>query len=147
MPMIDIHVPAGLLSDESRSRLSLEAGLALLRQEGAPASPPYSTNAGVYLTEVEPSSFRTVADLAPAIVRFDVMTPPGALTREATAGLVAELDALVRSLVPDVPARSWVLVRETVDGDWGVDGAAPTTAELRALARAAVSSSTTPGTD
>ncbi len=132
MPMIDITVPAGLLDDAGLAALADSAGRALLAHEGRPAAPPFDVNTGVTVHVVQPSSYRTVAGDASSIVRFEVLTPPGALPRDGVVGLVADLHALVQSLA-GAAARSWVNVSETVDGGWGVDGLAPTTAELRAL--------------
>ena len=132
MPMIDITVPAGLIDAAALRDLADRAGRALLAREGRPAAPPFDLNTGVTLHVADEGSYVTVAGSAADVVRFQVLTPPGALSRDGVVGLVADLHALVRELAGDA-ARSWVQLTETVDGGWGVDGSAPTTAELRAL--------------
>jgi hypothetical protein len=130
--MIDITVPARLITDAGLAQLADRAGRALLAHEGRPAAPPFDVNTGVTVHVVDTARYRTVAGPAEGIVRFQVLTPPSALSRDGLIGLLADLHALVQELAGE-GARSWVQVSETVDGGWGVDGFAPTTAELRAL--------------
>ncbi len=135
MPMIDVYVPAGLLPDGAAPPLLDAAARALLRWEGAPAVPPFTENTGTYLHELPAPAVRTAAGPDPRTVRIQVLTPPGALDREAQRGLVAELTGLVAEATgdPGQAARTWVLLTEAAEGGWGVAGTALGRAEFAAL--------------
>ena len=59
-------------------------------------------------------------------VRVDVLTPPGALNREAQKRLVAEVTGIVAKFAsdPGQAARTWVLLSEAAEGGWGIAGTA-----------------------
>jgi phenylpyruvate tautomerase PptA (4-oxalocrotonate tautomerase family) len=139
--MIDVYAPAGLLPDGAGPALLDAAAHSLLRWEGAPAVPPFTDNTAAYLHELPAPAVRTAAGPDARTVRIQVLTPPGALDREAQRGLVAELTGLVAEAVgdPGQAARTWVLLTEAAEGGWGVAGTALGREEFTAL-RAAVAS-------
>ena len=70
-------------------------------------------------------------------VRVQVLTPPGALTREGQRSLVAEATRIVADVSgdPSQPARTWVLLTEAAEGGWGIAGTAFGREEFAALLR------------
>ena len=135
MPVIDIYAAAGLLPADVHGTLLSDAAHALMRWGKAPAVSPYLENTGAYLHELPGVAVRTAEGADPGTVRVQVLTPPGALDREAQRGLVAELTRLVADAVgdPDQARRTWVLLTEAAEGGWGVAGVALGRAEFAAV--------------
>ena len=71
-------------------------------------------------------------------VRVQVLTPVGVLDRQKQLGVVRELTDIVAAAAcdPTLTSRTWVLISESPDGGWGINGHANTGAEIGALARA-----------
>jgi len=75
-------------------------------------------------------------------VRVQVITPPGALTRDGQKQLVREVTEIVARISGDQTqaSRTWVLLTEAAEGGWGLAGTAfgrQEFAELAAKAAAA----------
>jgi phenylpyruvate tautomerase PptA (4-oxalocrotonate tautomerase family) len=70
-------------------------------------------------------------------VRVQVLTPIGVLDREKQLGVVRELTDIVAAAAgdPTVAARTWVLITESPEGGWGINGHANTGADIAAAAR------------
>jgi phenylpyruvate tautomerase PptA (4-oxalocrotonate tautomerase family) len=79
----------------------------------------------------------TASTDAARTVRVQVVTPPGALTREGQKQLVAEATAIVARISgdPTQAARTWVLLTEAAEGGWGIAGTAFGREEFAALLR------------
>ncbi|MFM8236771.1 MAG: tautomerase family protein [Actinomycetota bacterium] len=135
MPMIDVHLPAGLLPAEAVPELAERLTHALLRWEGNPVAPPYSEHTAAFIHELPPSSIRTAEAGQTAAVRVNVTTPPGGLDRAGQLGFVEEATRAVADLVgdPAIAGRTWVILNEAVDGGWGIAGFALGHAEFAAL--------------
>jgi phenylpyruvate tautomerase PptA (4-oxalocrotonate tautomerase family) len=72
-------------------------------------------------------------------VRVQVLTPVGVLAdRNKQLGVVKELTEVIAAAAgePKLAERTWVLLTESPDGGWGVNGHANTGADLTAAARA-----------
>jgi phenylpyruvate tautomerase PptA (4-oxalocrotonate tautomerase family) len=71
-------------------------------------------------------------------VRVQVLTPVGVLNREKQLGVVKDLTDIVAAAGgdPSLTSRTWVLLTESPEGGWGVNGHANTGADLTAAARA-----------
>jgi phenylpyruvate tautomerase PptA (4-oxalocrotonate tautomerase family) len=69
-----------------------------------------------------------------------VLTPVGVLDREKQLGVVEELTEIVATAAddPSLRDRTWVLLTESPEGDWGIAGHANTNADIAAPARAAL---------
>jgi phenylpyruvate tautomerase PptA (4-oxalocrotonate tautomerase family) len=74
-------------------------------------------------------------------VRVQVLTNQGALDRDKQLAAVQRLTEVVAEAAgdPSIAERTWVLLTETYDGAWGIEGHANTNEELVGLARAQLS--------
>lgn len=139
MPMIDVTAPAGLIPSAKHAELGTGLAAAVLRAEGAPVADPYASNTATFIHELPASAIHTAAEAQTRGVRVTVITPPGALNRDAQRHLVGEATRLVVEAagVPELAGRTWVILREAAEGGWGVGGQALGRAEFAALAAAA----------
>jgi phenylpyruvate tautomerase PptA (4-oxalocrotonate tautomerase family) len=66
------------------------------------------------------------------------LTPVGVLDRERQLGVVKELTDIVATAAGDATLtnRTWVLISESPEGGWGINGHANTAADITAAARA-----------
>ena len=91
MPMIDVYAPNDLLPSGSDRRIGEALTLAALRAEGVVApSPYYLENPGVFIHRMDPATVQTAAAPLARTVRIQIITPPGALTRDAQKQLVRD---------------------------------------------------------
>lgn len=69
-------------------------------------------------------------------VRVQIVTAPAALSREGQKQLVKEATEIVTKISgdPTQAARTWVLLTEAAEGDWGLSGTAFGREEFAALA-------------
>ena len=69
-------------------------------------------------------------------MRVQVLTPVGVLDREKQLGVVRELTDIVAAAAKDasVSNRTWVLITESPEGGWGINGHANTSADIIAAA-------------
>jgi phenylpyruvate tautomerase PptA (4-oxalocrotonate tautomerase family) len=137
MPMIDVHVPEGLLPDGGERQLAEALTHALLRWEGAPLADPFLENTGAYVHVLPAAAVHTAGTDRARTVRIDVVTPPNALDREAQRGFVKEATDAVVAITGDTAqaGRTWVLLHEAAEGGWGVAGFALGAKEFAALRR------------
>ena len=126
MPMIDVTLPDDLLPPAADAALARELAEALLRAERAPLAEPYLSNTGVHVHRLAPTAVHTAATSPARTVRVEVLTPPGALSRDGQRELVADATSIVARHVgdPTQAERTWVLLREAAEGGWGVLGIA-----------------------
>ena len=70
-------------------------------------------------------------------VRVQILTPVGVLDRPKQLGVVRELTDIVAAAAgdPTLTDRTWVLIYESPEGGWGVDGHAHTSEDIVAAAR------------
>jgi phenylpyruvate tautomerase PptA (4-oxalocrotonate tautomerase family) len=70
--------------------------------------------------------------------RATSITPINVLSREKQIGVVRELTDIVAAAAgdPTVVDRTWVLIYESPDGGWGINGHANTGADIAVAARA-----------
>jgi phenylpyruvate tautomerase PptA (4-oxalocrotonate tautomerase family) len=71
-------------------------------------------------------------------VRVQVLTPINVLNRDKQIGVVRELTDIVAAAAgdPTLVDRTWVLIYESPDGGWGINGHANTGADIAVAARA-----------
>ena len=137
MPMIELTVTAGTLTDEGRATVQRDLAKALLRWEGAPDTELFRSVAWTYLHELPAGAQVTVADETPRF-RVDVKIPAGALNDKRKAGLVGEATEIVLAAAGLTQAEAqlvWVLINEVPDGNWGAGGGIVRIADLAALAK------------
>jgi phenylpyruvate tautomerase PptA (4-oxalocrotonate tautomerase family) len=129
MPMIDLTLPRGALSEGAKAELMATLTRTLLSWEGA--RPGNKAAESIAWTFVHEPTLVTVAGEVPQLPRYRVVVgvPQGTLGDDAKAGLVAELTEQVlraelngRQPAPEDSGRVWVIVNEITDGNWGGAG-------------------------
>lgn len=136
MPMLELTCPAGAVAADRLDALAEALADALLRWEGAPDSALVRAITWVYVHELPGGALR-VGRRRGGEPRFrvDVTVPAGTFSPRRKAGLMAEVDELVRDaagLGPDDGLRVWTLFRDVPEGDWGAAGEPVTLERLRA---------------
>ena len=143
MPMIDVYARADLFPPGSDRQLGEQLTRAILRAEGVANPGPYHlNNTAAYIHRMDPKTVHTASTDSARTVRVQVITPPGALTREGQKQLVKEVTDIVTKISgdPTQTTRTWVLLTEAAEGGWGISGTAygkQEFAELAAKAAAA----------
>ena len=144
MPMIDVYAAADLFPAGADGQLGHELTMAVLRAEGvANPGPFHLNNTAAFIHRMDPHTIHTAATDSARTVRVQVITPPGALTREGQKQLVKEVTEIVAKISGDQTqaSRTWVLLTEAAEGGWGLAGTAYGLQEFAALrARAAAAS-------
>jgi len=137
MPMIDVYAPADLIPADADRALGEQLTLAVLRAEGVPAPGPFhADNTAACIHRLPASAVQTAASAQARTVRIQVITPPGALSRDGQKQLVKEATEIVATLTgdPAQASRTWVILTEAAEGGWGMLGTAFGKAEFAALA-------------
>ena len=135
MPMIDVYAPTGTFPD--RSAVAQQAAAVVMRWEAVPELDLFRDNTAGFVHDLDPGSASTVSGSA-SVVRVQVLTPVGVLDRAKQVGVVADLTSLVREHASAPVEHVWVLIVESPDGGWGIDGQACTGADIAAAARAEI---------
>jgi phenylpyruvate tautomerase PptA (4-oxalocrotonate tautomerase family) len=138
MPMIDVYAAADLFPANADREIAAELTAALLKAEGvAKPGPTHTNNTAAYIHRLPPSAVHTAAEGNARTVRVQVLTPPGALSREGQKQLVADVTQIVARIAgdPTQEARTWVLLTEAAEGGWGIAGTAFGREEFAALAK------------
>ncbi|MEV5833854.1 tautomerase family protein [Nocardia sp. NPDC052112] len=136
MPMIQLTLPEGVLSAETRATLQQTLSATLLKWEGAPDTAFFRAQAWCRIDEVPGGGFRSAEDDLPRF-RIDITVPAGALSDRRKEGLIkaATADMLATAgLGAEDGLRVWVLIHEQPEGTWGAAGTVVRFAELKALA-------------
>src|SRR5271155_1522587 len=138
MPMIDVYAAAGTFKD--RHTLAKDLANAVMRWEKVPPLALFKNNTAAFVHELPSDSVSNAAGDS-NYVRVQVLTPVGVLDREKQIGVVKELTDIVATAAgdPTVANRTWVLITESPEGGWGINGRANTGADIAALARAELS--------
>lgn len=143
MPMIDLTLPSGTLSDDAKATLMRTLTRTLLKWEGA--KPGNTAAESIAWTFVHEPALVTVAGAPAQQPRYRVVVgvPQAALDDAAKAGLVAEVTEQVlraekngEDPAPEDAFRVWVIVDEITDGNWGGAGRIFRLAEIMAFAGA-----------
>jgi phenylpyruvate tautomerase PptA (4-oxalocrotonate tautomerase family) len=79
---------------------------------------------------------QTAATAQARTVRIQVITPPGALSRDGQKQLVKEATEIIAADTgdPTQAGRTWVILTEAAEGGWGLLGTAFGKEEFAALA-------------
>ena len=136
MPMIDVYGATGTFSD--KHALAKDLAAAVMRWEKVPDLPLFRNNTAAFIHELPADSLSNVVGDS-NYVRVQVLTPIGVLDREKQLGVVKELTDIVAAAAgdPGLKERTWVLLTESPEGGWGINGHANTGADLVQAARAA----------
>ena len=134
--MIDVYAATGTFA--SNHQLAQDLAKAVMRWEGVPAIPLFLDNTAAFIHELPPDAISNAA--GDNSVRVQVLTPVNVLDRDKQLGVVKELTEIVAAAAgdPTLAKRTWVLITESPEGGWGIQGHANTNADITALARAAL---------
>jgi len=135
MPMIDVYAAEGTFGD--KHALARDLAAAVMRWEQVPDISLFRNNTAAFVHDLPADSLSNVAGDS-NYVRVQVLTPVGVLDRNKQLGVVRELTDIVAGAGgdPTLTARTWVLITESPEGGWGVNGHAYTGPDLAAAARA-----------
>jgi phenylpyruvate tautomerase PptA (4-oxalocrotonate tautomerase family) len=134
MPMIDVYAAAGTFSD--KHKLAQDLANAVMRWEKVPPINLFKNNTAAFVHELPAEAISNAAGDS-NYVRVQVLTPVGVFDRDKQLGVVRELTDIVAAAAED-PAlsnRTWVLVTESPEGGWGINGHANTSADIVAAAQ------------
>jgi phenylpyruvate tautomerase PptA (4-oxalocrotonate tautomerase family) len=134
MPMIDVYATQGTFGD--RKTLARDLAAAVMRWEGVPELSLFKDNTAAFVHDLASDAMSNVSGDSD-YVRVQVLTPVGVLDRAKQLGVVRELTDIVAAAAgdPTLTDRTWVLIVESPDGGWGIDGFAHTGADIAAAAR------------
>jgi phenylpyruvate tautomerase PptA (4-oxalocrotonate tautomerase family) len=134
MPMIDVYCATGTFANTRQ--LTKDLSLAVMKWEQVPHISLFSDNTAAFIHELDPDALGNASG-DNNYVRVQVLTPIGVLNREKQLGVVKDLTDIVAAAAgdPSLTERTWVLITESPDGGWGIDGYAYTSPEIADAAR------------
>jgi phenylpyruvate tautomerase PptA (4-oxalocrotonate tautomerase family) len=132
--MVDVYAAAGTFSDKPQLTKDLTA--AIMRWEKVPPLALFRENTAAFVHEMPADSLANAAGDT-NYVRVQVLTPSGVLDRDKKLGVTKEMTEIVAAAAgdPTLSDRTWVLITESPDGGWGIDGHAYTNIEIAEAAR------------
>jgi phenylpyruvate tautomerase PptA (4-oxalocrotonate tautomerase family) len=135
--MIDAYAAAGTFAD--KHQLAVQLATAVMTVEGVPDIPMFRKNTAAFIHDLPADSLANV-DGDTNYVRVQVLTNSGALDREKQLAVVRQLTDIIAGAAgdPTLTERTWVLLTESPEGGWGLNGQANTNADLVAAARAQI---------
>jgi phenylpyruvate tautomerase PptA (4-oxalocrotonate tautomerase family) len=135
MPMIDVYAATGTF--KAKHELAQNLAAAVMRWEKVPPISLFKNNTAAFIHDLPEDSLSNVSGDS-NYVRVQVLTPIGVLDRDKQLGVVKELTEIVAAAAgdPTVAERTWVLIYESPEGGWGINGHANTGADIAAAARA-----------
>src|SRR4030088_1964191 len=135
--MIDVYATEGTFRD--RKALAKKLAAAVMRWEKVPELALFKDNTAAFIHDLPADSLSNVAGDS-TFGRVQVLTPVGVLDRDKQLGVVRELTDIVAAAAgdPKLTERTWVLITESPEGGWGINGHANTGADIVASARRAL---------
>ena len=132
--MIEVYATAGTFSD--KHTLAKDLASAVMRWEKVPDIAMFRNNTAAFIHDLPAEAISNVAGDT-NYVRVQVLTPIGVLDRDKQLGVVRELTDIVAAAAgdPALTERTWVLISESPEGGWGINGHANTGADIVAAAR------------
>src|SRR3989442_2282447 len=102
MPMIDVYAADDLFPSGSDRKLGEQLTLAVLRAEGV-AKPAafHLDNTAAFIHLMDAAAVQTAARGNARVVRVQIVTPPGALTRNGQKQLVGDVTRIVADVCGD----------------------------------------------
>jgi len=133
--MIDVWAAAGTFPD--KHKLAQDLAIAVMRWEQVPPINLFKKNTAAFVHEMPAEAISNAAGDS-NYVRVQVLTPTGVLDRAKQLGVVRDLTDIVAAAAgdPTLTERTWVLISESPDGGWGINGHANTGTDIVAAARA-----------
>jgi phenylpyruvate tautomerase PptA (4-oxalocrotonate tautomerase family) len=137
MPMIDVYSVSGTFDD--KHSLARDLAAAVMRWEKVPELSLFQKNTAAFVHDLPADSLSNV-DGDSNYVRVQVLTPTGVLDREKQLGVVKELTDIVAAAAgdPTLAQRTWVLITESPEGGWGINGHANTGSDIADAARSEI---------
>jgi phenylpyruvate tautomerase PptA (4-oxalocrotonate tautomerase family) len=134
MPMIDVYATEGTFAD--KHQLAQDVANAVMRWEKVPPISLFRNNTAGFVHELPSGSISNAAGES-NYIRVQVLTPVGVLDRDKQLGVVKELTDIVTAASgdPTQADRTWVLITESPEGGWGINGHANTSADIVQAAR------------
>jgi phenylpyruvate tautomerase PptA (4-oxalocrotonate tautomerase family) len=134
MPMIDVYAVEGTFAD--RKTLAQNLAAAVMRWEAVPPISLFKDNTAAFIHDLAPDALSNVTGDS-NYVRVQILTPVGVLDRPKQLGVVRELTDIVAAAAgdPTLTDRTWVLISESPEGGWGIDGHANTSDDIVQAAR------------
>lgn len=134
MPMIDVYAATGTFTDKHTLAQSLAR--AMMRWEQVPDIALFRDNTAAFVHELPPDALSNAAGDS-NYVRIQILTPVGVLDRGKQLGVVKEMTSIAAEAAgdPSLAERTWVLIHESPDGGWGIDGHAYLSTEIADAAR------------
>jgi phenylpyruvate tautomerase PptA (4-oxalocrotonate tautomerase family) len=134
MPMIDVYATEGTFAD--KHRLAQDLASAVMRWEQVPDLALFRDNTAAFIHDLPAEAISNAAG-ASTYVRVQVLTPVGVLDRAKQLGVVKELTDIIARAAGDLSLtdRTWVLITESPEGGWGINGHANTGADIADAAR------------
>ena len=134
MPMIDVYAAEGTFPD--RKTLAMDLASAVMRWEAVPDLALFRDNTAAFIHDMPSDALSNVSGNS-NYVRVQVLTPVGTLDRAKQLGVVRELTDIVAMATgdPSQADRTWVLIAESPEGGWGINGFANTGADIIQAAR------------
>jgi phenylpyruvate tautomerase PptA (4-oxalocrotonate tautomerase family) len=134
MPMIDVYATEGTFAN--KHQLAQDVANAVMRWEKVPPLSLFRNNTAGFVHELPSGSISNAAGDS-NYIRVQVLTPVGVLDRDKQLGVVKELTDIVTAASgdPTQADRTWVLITESPEGGWGINGHANTSADIVQAAR------------
>ena len=145
MPMIDVYSAEGTFAD--KHTLAQDRAAAVMRWEKVPELSLFRKNTAAFVHDLPAGSLSNV-DGDGNYVRVQVLTPAGVLDRDKQLGVVRELTDIVAAAAgdPTLAERTWVLLTESPEGGWGINGHANTGSDIAQAARSELAALAEKGT-
>jgi phenylpyruvate tautomerase PptA (4-oxalocrotonate tautomerase family) len=145
VPMIDVYSAEGTFADAHT--LAKDLAAAVMRWEKVPELSLFRKNTAAFVHDLPAGSLSNV-DGDGNYVRVQVLTPAGVLDREKQLGVVRELTDIVAAAAgdPTLAERTWVLLTESPEGGWGINGHANTGPDIAQAARSELAARAEKGT-
>jgi phenylpyruvate tautomerase PptA (4-oxalocrotonate tautomerase family) len=107
-----------------------------MKWEKVPELALFKKNTAAFVHDLPADSLSNV-DGHSNYVRVQVLTPVGVLDRDKQLGVVQELTDIVAAAAddPTLTERTWVLITESPEGGWGINGHANTGSDIADAAR------------
>jgi phenylpyruvate tautomerase PptA (4-oxalocrotonate tautomerase family) len=145
VPMIDVYSAEGTFAD--KHTLAQDLAAAVMRWEKVPELSLFRKNTAAFVHDLPAGSLSNV-DGDGNYVRVQVLTPAGVLDRDKQLGVVRELTDIVAAAAgdPTLAERTWVLLTESPEGGWGINGHANTGSDIAQAARSELAALAEKGT-
>ena len=144
MPMIDVYAAEGAFAD--RHTLARDLAAAVMGWSGVPDLSLFRSNTAAFVHHMPAETISNVnggQQLRPRAGPDAV----GVLDREKQLGVVRELTDIVAAAAGDATLvdRTWVLIYESPEGGWGINGHSNTGGDMAAAAHAELTAAAADG--